>query len=117
LFINSFEGEVVQKYDKVIYECFGELFCSLPLCHVINKKIIVVHGGIFSKDGVTLEDIRKIPRKMEPPEQGLMCEILWSDPCKQNGRHPSKRGVGLSFGPDIAEKFLDSNGLGKDDIN
>jgi serine/threonine-protein phosphatase 5 len=42
-----------------------------------------------------------------------MCEILWADPCKMNGRHPSKRGVGLSFGPDIAKKFLDSNGLGK----
>ena len=42
-----------------------------------------------------------------------MCEILWSDPCKMNGRQPSKRGVGLCFGPDIAKKFLDDNNLGK----
>ena len=40
-----------------------------------------------------------------------MCELLWADPCKMNGRHPSKRGVGLSFGPDIAKKFLDDNNL------
>jgi len=109
--IYGFEGEITNKYDKQIYEFFSELFCTLPLCHVINKKIMVVHGGIFSKDGVTLDDIRKINRKQEPPESGLMCEILWADPCKMNGRHPSKRGVGLAFGPDIAKKFLDSNGL------
>ncbi len=40
-----------------------------------------------------------------------MCECLWSDPCNESGRHISKRGVGLSFGPDVAEKFLDNNGL------
>ncbi len=27
------------------------------------------------------------------------------------GRGPSKRGVGLSFGPDITKRFLDYNGL------
>jgi serine/threonine-protein phosphatase 5 len=109
----GFEGEVRKKYDESIYEAFCELFCFLPLAHCLNKKVLVVHGGIFSQDGVKLEDIRRIDRFREPPEKGLMCEILWSDPCKMSGRHPSKRGVGLSFGPDIAKTFLDSNGLGK----
>ena len=77
----------------------------------MNKRVLVVHGGIFSQDGVKLEDIRRIDRFREPPEKGLMCEILWSDPCKLPGRHPSKRGVGLSFGPDIAKTFLDENKL------
>lgn len=108
-----FEGEVKKKYDESVYECFCELFCYLPLGHVLNKKVMVVHGGIFSQDGVTLEDIKKENRFREPPEKGIMCEILWSDPCKMNGRHPSKRGVGVSFGPDIAKKFLDDNNLGK----
>jgi len=40
-----------------------------------------------------------------------MVELLWSDPCDLNGRHPSKRGVGVMFGPDIAAKFLDDNQL------
>lgn len=40
-----------------------------------------------------------------------MCDILWSDPVKENGRHPSKRGVSIGFGPDIAKKFLDENNL------
>jgi len=79
---------------------------------VLNKKVLVVHGGLFSQDGVTLDQIRKVGRFREPPEKGIMCEILWADPCKMNGRHPSKRGVGLSFGPDVAKRFLDENNLG-----
>jgi len=107
----GFEGEVKNKYDDKIYELFSMLFCSLPLCHVINKKVFVVHGGLFSKDGVTLDDIRKIDRIREPSDSGLMCECLWSDPCKEQGRLPSKRGVGLSFGPDVTRKFLALNDL------
>ena len=42
-----------------------------------------------------------------------MCEALWSDPGDIDGRHASKRGVALQFGPDIAAKFLDANGLSK----
>lgn len=40
-----------------------------------------------------------------------MSEMLWSDPQKMNGRGPSKRGVGVAFGPDVAARFLDDNGL------
>jgi len=77
----------------------------LPLCHVLNKKVLVLHGGLFSKDGMKLEDISKLNRKTEIPESGPMCDMLWADPCKMNGRVPSKRGVSMQFGPDIAKKF------------
>jgi len=42
---------------------------------------------------------------------GLRCELLWSDPVTQTGRHPSKRGVAIGFGPDVTERFLQDNGL------
>lgn len=39
-----------------------------------TKRYIVVHGGLFSKDGVTLDDIRKIDRiGHQPGQEGLMC--------------------------------------------
>jgi serine/threonine-protein phosphatase 5 len=41
-----------------------------------------------------------------------MADILWSDPTKLNGRHPSKRGISIMFGPDVAHKFLNENNLG-----
>jgi serine/threonine-protein phosphatase 5 len=107
----GFEGEVVHKYDSKTYDLFCDIFCFLPLVYVLNSKVMITHGGLFSKDGVKLDDIRKTDRFREPPEEGIMCELLWSDPHPQNGRHPSKRGVGVGFGPDVAKKFLDDNGL------
>jgi len=109
--IYGFEGEVLHKYDQKCFQLFTEAFNLLPLGHVLNKKALVVHGGLFSKDGVTLDDIRKIQRNRQPPESGLMCEVLWSDPTPLKGRQPSKRGVGLSFGPDVTERFLAENKL------
>lgn len=40
-----------------------------------------------------------------------MCELLWSDPQPQPGRSPSKRGVGVGFGPDVTKRFLEQNNL------
>ena len=39
--------------------------------------------------------------------------MLWADPSDVNGRTKSKRGVSIEFGPDVAERFLNDNGLGK----
>ena len=30
----------------------------------------IMHGGLFSEDGVTLDDIRKIERSRQPPDSG-----------------------------------------------
>jgi len=76
----GFEGEVKAKYDLKTYDLFSQLFCALPLCHVINKKVMVTHGGLFKNDGVKLKDIQAVNRRREPPDDGIMCELLWSDP-------------------------------------
>ncbi len=40
-----------------------------------RKRYFIVHGGLFSKDGVTLDDIRKIDRiGRQPGQEGIMCE-------------------------------------------
>jgi serine/threonine-protein phosphatase 5 len=107
----GFEGEVRHKYDETVMNIFTEVFQWLPLAHVINDKIFVVHGGLFERDNVTLDDIRAVKRDCEPPLSGLMSDIMWSDPQPFPGRSPSKRGVSSCFGPDITAAFLDHNGL------
>uniref|UniRef100_A0A0N5BFN5 protein-serine/threonine phosphatase n=1 Tax=Strongyloides papillosus TaxID=174720 RepID=A0A0N5BFN5_STREA len=107
----GFEGEVKAKYNTKMAEFFTEIFCTLPLCHLINKKIFTCHGGLFRDDGVTLDQIRNTKRFRQPPEEGIMCDLLWSDPQEINGRSPSKRGVGCQFGPDVTEAFLKNNDL------
>lgn len=90
----GFDGEVKSKYSSQMAELFTEVYNWLPLAHCLNKRVLVMHGGLFSRDDVTLEEIRQIDRNRQPPEDGPMCELLWSDPQPQEGRAPSKRGVG-----------------------
>lgn len=73
----------------------------------------MLHGGLFSDDNVTLDDIRKLNRhaQRQPGQAGLMMEMLWTDPQTAPGRGPSKRGVGMQFGPDVTKRFCDKNGL------
>ena len=42
-----------------------------------------MHGGLFKQEGVTLDDVRALDRNRQPPDQGLMCDLLWSDPQPQ----------------------------------
>lgn len=68
--IYGFEGEVKAKYTSQMSELFTEVYNWLPLAHCINKRVLVMHGGLFSEDDVTLDDIRKIERNRQPPEKG-----------------------------------------------
>ncbi|WCJ24823.1 Serine/threonine-protein phosphatase 5 [Euphorbia peplus] len=97
------------KHFTVCGDVHGQLYTSLE--EIMKARVFVVHGGLFSVDVVKLSDIRAIDRFCEPPEEGLMCELLWSDPQPIPGRGPSKRGVGLSFGGDVTKKFLQENKL------
>ena len=69
------------------------------------------HGGLFRDEGVTLADIDAADRAVEPPDTGVVCDILWSDPQDAPGRAASKRGTGCMFGPDVTQRFLADNGL------
>ena len=108
----GFKFEVLNKYDSLeIFDCFSEFFKFLPLGHILNKEILVLHGGLFSKENVTIDELKKIYRFIDVPLEGLMCELLWSDPYDGNGTIPSMRGAGVYFGPDVTEKFLKDNNL------
>eukprot|EP00727_Mastigamoeba_balamuthi_P012628 m51a1_g7989 putative serine threonine-protein phosphatase 5 (484) ;mRNA; r:95775-97710 len=111
----GFEGEIRQKYSEKMYELFCELFCELPLAHVLAGRVFVVHGGLSAgtdNGAVTIAKINAVDRRRQPSDEGgIMSDLLWADPQPQPGTSPSKRGVGLNFGPDYTERFLEANNL------
>ncbi|PSS10649.1 hypothetical protein M430DRAFT_177352 [Amorphotheca resinae ATCC 22711] len=111
--VYGFEGECKAKYNERVFKLFSESFSALPLATLVGKKYLVLHGGLFSDDKVTLDDIRKLNRhnQRQPGQSGLMMEMLWTDPQTEPGRGPSKRGVGMQFGPDVTKRFCENNGL------
>jgi serine/threonine-protein phosphatase 5 len=107
----GFDGEVTAKYNAAMIPLFTEIYNVLPLAHVVGGKVFVVHGGLCGEEGVTLDDIRAVDRNRQPPESGIMTDLLWADPSIVPGRQRSKRGTGLTFGPDVTARFLAHNGL------
>ena len=107
----GFEKECTSKYSKAMYQAFSEFFNTLPLGHILNGKVLIVHGGLFSDTSVTIDSLQKMDRFGQPPESGPLNDILWSDPMDEKGLAPSPRGVTRTFGPDITQDFLDRNNL------
>jgi len=111
----GFDGEMTTKYGDKMRDLFAEVFCALPLAHVLNNRVFVVHGGIPSNpEPMMLEDIEAVNRFRQPPgsdELGIMHDLLWADPQDTHGRSPSRRGVGYSFGPNFTKAFLEKNNL------
>lgn len=110
---DGFEKECIQKYNSHIFDLFSDVFACLPLACVLegDKKVFVVHGGLFWDD-LNIPQIQEIKRFHEiPPTGSHMEQMLWSDPDPEPGRQESPRGASLLFGPDITDKFLKDNGL------
>jgi serine/threonine-protein phosphatase PP1 catalytic subunit len=65
-----------------------------------------MHGGL-SPELHSFEQIRKIVRPTDIPDQGLLCDLLWSDPDGNgNGWGTNERGVSVTFSSSIVETFL-----------
>lgn len=111
--IYGFEDECKYKYSPRIFDMFSQSFESLPLATLINKKYLVMHGGLSSDTTLSMDDFKKIDRFSQPPREGPFMELLWSDPQVSDGLGPSQRGLGYAFGPDITAGFLSKNKLSK----
>jgi serine/threonine-protein phosphatase 2B catalytic subunit len=113
----TFREEVLAKYDndESIYELFMDVFALLPIAAEVNGDYLCMHGGI-SPELVTVEDINKIDRKMEPPLSGFLCDLLWSDPIPDKDAKAAKwtknteRECSYKFGLDPIRKVLKKNG-------
>ncbi|XP_025423645.1 serine/threonine-protein phosphatase PP1-beta-like isoform X2 [Sipha flava] len=104
------------KYPENVFLLRGNHECASinrvygfydELAAIIEEKIFCCHGGL-SPDLQSIEQIRRIVRPIDVPEQGLLCDLLWSDPDKDTRGWVKNddRGVSYKFGTEIVSKFL-----------
>ncbi|KAJ6239771.1 serine/threonine-protein phosphatase [Anaeramoeba flamelloides] len=109
LFLGDFVG--LKKYSVNVWKIFCDCFQCLPLSAIIDDKIFCVHGGL-SPELDDIDRIKKIERPTEVDDDGLLCDLLWSDPSETfYGWHENLRGVSYTFGADIVEEFCDEMNL------
>ena len=109
--IYGFFDECKRRYNVKLCKSFVDLFNCLPIAASIDDKIFIVHGGL-SPELKTVEQIQKIMRPTDVPEEGLLCDILWSDPDENaSGWGANDRGVSVTFNEKVLKNFLEKNEL------
>ncbi|GAY57463.1 serine/threonine-protein phosphatase PP1 isozyme 9 [Citrus sinensis] len=109
--IYGFYDECKRRFNVRLWKIFTDCFNCLPVAALINEKILCMHGGL-SPELENLDQIRNISRPTDIPDNGLLCDLLWSDPdANIEGWADSDRGVSCTFGADVVADFLDKNDL------
>ncbi|KAH8290908.1 hypothetical protein KR054_007035 [Drosophila jambulina] len=104
--VYGFYDECKRRYTVKLWKAFVDCYDCMPVSAIVGDRIFCVHGGL-SPELKTLDDIKRLQRPTEVPSEGLLCDLLWSDP--EEGAHgwgPNERGVSYTFGVSIVEKFL-----------
>lgn len=109
--IYGFYDECKRKYSVKMWKTFVEVFNWMPIAALIERRILCMHGGL-SPELYELSQINNIQRPLEIPDEGIVCDLLWSDPEKGiAGWKPNDRGVSYIFGADVVRKFVEKNDL------
>lgn len=110
--IYGFYDECKRRYNVRLWKLFTDCFNCLPVAALINDRILCMHGGI-SPDLHSLDQIRALPRPTYVPNDGLLCDLLWSDPSADvRGWGPNdERAVSYIFGADAVSSFLEKHDL------
>uniref|UniRef100_A0A673CIJ7 Serine/threonine-protein phosphatase n=1 Tax=Sphaeramia orbicularis TaxID=375764 RepID=A0A673CIJ7_9TELE len=104
--IYGFYDECKRRYNIKLWKTFTDCFNCLPVAAIVDEKIFCCHGGL-SPDLQSMEQVRRVMRPTDVPDQGLLCDLLWADPDKDVlGWGENDRGVSFTFGADVVTKFL-----------
>jgi serine/threonine-protein phosphatase 2A catalytic subunit len=108
--VYGFYDECLRKYGNPdVWKEFMALFDALPLAAFTANSIFCPHAGL-SPSLDSLDDINALDRFTEPPHEGPICDLLWSDPDEDKpGWGISPRGAGYIFGSDISEQYNHKN--------
>jgi serine/threonine-protein phosphatase PP1 catalytic subunit len=108
--IYGFYDEVKRRFNVKMWKTFCEVFNRLPLAAMVDEKIFCVHAGLSPELMNDASVVSKVKRPCDVPEEGLVCDLMWSDPEPDiTGWAENDRGVSYVFGPDIVTDFLDKN--------
>lgn len=93
-----------------LWKTFVDVFNALPIAATINDKIFCIHGGL-SPDLADLKQIENIKRPTDIPDNGLLADLLWSDPdpliknFSPTNWPKNDRGVSYCFGKKHVDYF------------
>lgn len=107
----GFYDECKRRFSVKMWKTFCGVFDCMPISALVEDKILCMHGGI-SPSLKDISDVNDIKRPCSVPDDGLMCDILWSDPDKDvTGWGENDRGASYTFGEDVVAQFTAKHNL------
>jgi serine/threonine-protein phosphatase PP1 catalytic subunit len=111
----GFLDECIERFGdtgKKLWEVINNTLHILPLALILNNAVFCVHGGI-SPELKSVNDILNCARGTCIPEDGLLCDLTWSDPKSRQKSEwvDNNRGVSYTFNEKALKTFLDNSGL------
>jgi serine/threonine-protein phosphatase PP1 catalytic subunit len=107
----GFYDECKRRYSIKLWKIFTDLFNVMPIVACIEDRILCMHGGL-SPDLSDLEQLKHIQRPTDVPDNGMLCDLLWSDPDNEiEGWGPNDRGVSVTFSPSVVNSFTENHDL------
>mmetsp|Transcript_114862 Transcript_114862/g.256390 ORF Transcript_114862/g.256390 Transcript_114862/m.256390 type:complete len:304 (-) Transcript_114862:70-981(-) len=104
--IYGFYDECKRRYNIKLWKQFCDVFNCMPVCCIVDEKILCMHGGL-SPEVTNFDQVRRLVRPTDVPDTGMICDFLWADPDKDiAGWAENDRGVSFIFGPDVVTSFL-----------
>ena len=107
----GFYDECKRRYNIKLWKKFVDVFNCMPYSAIVEDKIIFMHGGL-SPSLKHLGQLNEIIRPTDVPDEGLLCDLVWSDPeSNLKGWDVNDRGVSYTFNEKIVDNFLTIHNL------
>lgn len=90
-----------------MFSLFAEVFKCMPVAAIVEERMFCVHGGL-SPSLHEMDQIRNIQRPADVLENGLLCDLLWSDPDSSimTWRKNYNRNTSYVYGSAVVGDFL-----------
>ncbi|XP_017049284.1 serine/threonine-protein phosphatase PP-Y [Drosophila ficusphila] len=109
--VYGFYDEVKRRFTVRLWRSFTGCFDCLPVAAVVGERIFCCHGGL-SPSLRRVEQINRLLRPTDIPDNGILCDLLWADLNHTSaGWGENDRGVSFTFDQSIVRNFLMAHNL------
>ncbi|CAB3409284.1 unnamed protein product [Caenorhabditis bovis] len=112
--VYGFREEMRRKRPNAIWKFMNDAFCQLPICAIISRRILCMHGGLSEniKDIGTLRELKK-PVQHKCCEESIVVDLLWADPSVESDevKFNSARGISCTFGEKLVNQICSNLGI------
>ena len=108
----GFFDECKRRTSIKIFKLFTNLFNVLPITALIENRILCMHGGL-AYGLKKVEELKILRRPTDIPDEGILCDLVWSDPSEElpDCWGTNERGISYTFSKDVVREFCEKNDL------